>query len=148
MQTIKHLNELLENRSMRMNLIKDEVLEMREKYGDERKTEIDYAGGDLTIEDMIPDEKVVITISHFGYIKRTPLSEYRIQNRGGVGHRGVTTRDDDFIEHIFVATNHNYMLFFTQAGKCFWMRVYQIPEGSKTSKGRAIQNLINLPSDD
>jgi DNA gyrase subunit A len=97
---------------------------------------------------MIPDEKVVITISHLGYIKRTPLSEYRVQHRGGVGHRGVTTRDNDFIEHIFVATNHNYMLFFTQEGKCFWLRVYQIPEGSKTSKGRAIQNLINLPSDD
>ena len=148
MKTISYLNDLLNNKSMRMSLIKDEILEIKEKYGDQRKTQIDYSGGDLTIEDMIPDEKVVITISHFGYVKRTPLSEYRIQNRGGVGHRGVTTRDDDFIEHIFVATNHNYMLFFTQAGKCFWMRVYQIPEGSKTSKGRAIQNLINLPSDD
>ena len=148
MKLIAHLNNLLNDKTMRMSLIKDEILEIKEKYGDERKTQIDYSGGDLTIEDMIPDEKVVITISHFGYIKRTPLSEYRIQNRGGVGHRGVTTRDDDFVEHIFVATNHNYMLFFTQAGKCFWMRVYQIPEGSKTSKGRAIQNLINLPSDD
>ncbi len=148
MQLISDLKNLLSDKLMRMNLIKEELLEIKEKYGDDRRTEIDYAGGDLTIEDMIPDEKVVITISHFGYVKRTPLSEYRIQNRGGVGHRGVTTRDDDFIEHIFVATNHNYMLFFTQAGKCFWMRVYQIPEGSKTSKGRAIQNLINLPSDD
>ena len=148
MKLISHLKELLSDKAMRMNIIKDELLEIKEKYGDSRRTSIDYAGGDLTIEDMIPDEKVVITISHFGYVKRTPLSEYRVQNRGGVGHRGVTTRDDDFVEHIFVATNHNYMLFFTQAGKCFWMRVYQIPEGSKTSKGRAIQNLINLPSDD
>ena len=148
MKLIDSLNELLSNKSMRMSLIKNELIEIKEKYADERRTKIDYAGGDLTIEDMIPDEKVVITISHLGYIKRTPLSEYRVQNRGGVGHRGVTTRDNDFIEHIFVATNHNYMLFFTQAGKCFWLRVYQIPEGSKTSKGRAIQNLINLPSDD
>ncbi|MAQ69559.1 MAG: DNA gyrase subunit A [Flavobacteriales bacterium] len=148
MKLIASLNELLSDKSKRMALIKEEILEIQEKYADERRTTIDYAGGDLTIEDMIPDEKVVITISHLGYIKRTPLSEYRVQHRGGVGHRGVTTRDNDFIEHIFVATNHNYMLFFTQAGKCFWLRVYQIPEGSKTSKGRAIQNLINLPSDD
>ena len=148
MATIKSLKELLSDKSMRMNLIKTELLDIKDKYSDNRRTEIDYAGGDLTIEDMIPDEKVVITISHLGYIKRTPLSEYRVQNRGGVGHRGVVTRDNDFVEHIFVATNHNYMLFFTEAGKCFWMRVYQIPEGSKTSKGRAIQNLINLPSDD
>ncbi|MAZ58440.1 MAG: DNA gyrase subunit A [Flavobacteriales bacterium] len=148
MKLIASLNELLSDKSQRMSLIKDELIEIQEKYADERRTTIDYAGGDLTIEDMIPDEKVVITISHLGYIKRTPLSEYRVQHRGGVGHRGVTTRDNDFIEHIFVATNHNYMLFFTQEGKCFWLRVYQIPEGSKTSKGRAIQNLINLPSDD
>jgi len=148
MQTIASLKNLLNDKVLRMNLIKEELLEIKDKYSDKRRTEIDYAGGDLTIEDMIPDEKVVITISHFGYVKRTPLSEYRIQHRGGVGHRGVSTRDDDFVEHIFVATNHNYMLFFTQAGKCFWLRVYQIPEGSKTSKGRAIQNLINLPSDD
>ena len=148
METIQSLKTLLDDKALRMTLIKDELLEIKDKYADERRTEINYAGGDLTIEDMIPDEKVVITISHLGYVKRTPLSEYRIQNRGGVGHRGVTTRDNDFVEHIFVATNHNYMLFFTQAGKCFWMRVYEIPEGSKTSKGRAIQNLINLPSDD
>ena len=148
METIQSLKTLLDDKVLRMTLIKDELLEIKDKYADERRTEINYAGGDLTIEDMIPDEKVVITISHLGYVKRTPLSEYRIQNRGGVGHRGVTTRDNDFVEHIFVATNHNYMLFFTQAGKCFWMRVYEIPEGSKTSKGRAIQNLINLPSDD
>ena len=148
MDTIKSLKNLLDDKSLRMSLIKNELLEIKDKYSDSRRTEINYAGGDLTIEDMIPDEKVVITISHLGYVKRTPLSEYRVQNRGGVGHRGVTTRDNDFVEHIFVATNHNYMLFFTQAGKCFWMRVYEIPEGGKTAKGRAIQNLINLPSDD
>jgi len=148
MNLIKSLRDLLSNKEMRMTLIKDELLEIKERYGDERRTEINYAGGDLTIEDMIPDEKVVITISHLGYVKRTSLSEYRVQNRGGVGHRGVSTRDNDFVEHIFIATNHNYMLFFTKEGKCFWMRVFEIPEGSKTSKGRAIQNLINLPPED
>ena len=148
MNLIKSLKDLLSNKEMRMSLIKDELIEIKERYGDERRTEINYAGGDLTIEDMIPDEKVVITISHLGYVKRTSLSEYRVQNRGGVGHRGVSTRDNDFVEHIFIATNHNYMLFFTKDGKCFWMRVYEIPEGSKTSKGRAIQNLINLPPED
>ena len=148
MNLIKSLRDLLSNKDMRMTLIKDELLEIKERYGDERRTEINYAGGDLTIEDMIPDEKVVITISHLGYVKRTSLSEYRVQNRGGVGHRGVSTRDNDFVEHIFIATNHNYMLFFTKDGKCFWMRVFEIPEGSKTSKGRAIQNLINLPPED
>ena len=148
MNLIKSLRDLLSNKEMRMTLIKDELLEIKERYGDERRTEINYAGGDLTIEDMIPDEKVVITISHLGYVKRTSLSEYRVQNRGGVGHRGVSTRDNDFVEHIFIATNHNYMLFFTKDGKCFWMRVFEIPEGSKTSKGRAIQNLINLPPED
>ena len=148
MNTINSLKELLEDKVLRMSVIKEELVEVNASYGDDRRTEINYAGGDLTIEDMIPDEDVVITISHFGYIKRTPLSEYRIQHRGGVGHRGVATRDDDFVEHIFTATNHNYMLFFTQAGKCFWLRVYEIPEGSKNSKGRAIQNLINLPGDD
>ena len=148
MNLIKSLRDLLSNKEMRMTLIKDELLEIKERYGDVRRTEINYAGGDLTIEDMIPDEKVVITISHLGYVKRTSLSEYRVQNRGGVGHRGVSTRDNDFVEHIFIATNHNYMLFFTKDGKCFWMRVFEIPEGSKTSKGRAIQNLINLPPED
>ena len=148
MTLIKSLKDLLSNKEMRMSLIKEELVEIKERYGDKRRTEINYSGGDLTIEDMIPDEKVVITISHLGYVKRTSLSEYRVQNRGGVGHRGVTTRDNDFVEHIFVATNHNYMLFFTKDGKCFWMRVYEIPEGSKTSKGRAIQNLINLPPED
>lgn len=148
MKLINHLKEILANKDLRMQIIKDELLEILEKYGDERRTGIEYGGADLSIEDMIPDEEVVITISHLGYIKRTPLTEYRTQNRGGVGHKGVNTRDKDFIEHIFVATNHNYMLFFTEAGKCFWLRVYEIPEGSKSSKGRAIQNLINIPSDD
>ena len=148
MKLINHLKEILANKDLRMSIIKDELQEILEKYGDERRTGIEYGGADLSIEDMIPDEEVVITISHLGYIKRTPLTEYRTQNRGGVGHKGVNTRDKDFIEHIFVATNHNYMLFFTEAGKCFWLRVYEIPEGSKSSKGRAIQNLINIPSDD
>jgi DNA gyrase subunit A len=111
-------------------------------------SQIEYSGGDVSIEDLIADESVVITISHAGYVKRTPLSEYKTQNRGGVGQKGVATRDQDFLEHLFVATNHQYMLFFTQKGKCFWMRVYEIPEGSKTSKGRAIQNLINIENDD
>src|SRR5690606_34283895 len=127
---------------------KQELVEVKEKYGDERRSTIEYAGGDLSIEDMIPDEQVVITISHAGYIKRTSLTEYKTQNRGGVGQKASTTRNEDFLEHLFVGTNHQYMLFFTQKGKCFWMRVYEIPEGSKTSKGRAIQNLINIESDD
>ena len=131
-----------------MNLIKEELLEVKEKYGDERRSQIEYSGGDVSIEDLIADENVVITISHAGYIKRTSLSEYKTQNRGGVGQKGVATRDQDFLEHLFVATNHQYLLFFTQKGKCFWMRVYEIPEGSKASKGRAIQNLINIESDD
>src|SRR5690606_34594127 len=126
----------------------DELLEIKEKYGDERRSEIDYAGGDMNIEDLIPDEEMVLTISHMGYIKRTSLSEYRKQSRGGVGNRGATTRDEDFLEYMFIATNHQYMLFFTEKGKCFWMRVFEIPEGSKTSKGRAIQNLLNIESDD
>ena len=127
---------------------KEELLQAKEKYGDKRRSNIEYAGGDLSIEDMIPDEKVVITISHAGYIKRTSLTEYKTQNRGGVGQKASTTRNEDFLEHLFVGTNHQYMLFFTQKGKCFWMRVYEIPEGSKTSKGRAIQNLINIEQDD
>ena len=131
-----------------MQIIKDELLEVKEKYGDERRSEINFAGGDLSIEDMIPDEQVVITISHAGYIKRTPLTEYKTQNRGGVGQKASTTRNEDFLEHLFVGTNHQYMLFFTQKGKCFWMRVFEIPEGSKTSKGRAIQNLINIETED
>jgi len=131
-----------------MQVIKDELLEVKEKYGDERRSQIEYAGGDLSIEDMIPDEKVVITISHAGYIKRTSLNEYKTQNRGGVGQKGSNTRNEDFLEYLFVGTNHQYMLFFTQNGKCYWMRVYEIPEGSKASKGRAIQNLINIEPED
>jgi len=148
MKLIDHLKSILNDRDVRMKIIKDELLEVKEKYGDERRTEINYAGGDLNIEDMIPDEEVVITISHLGYIKRTALSEYRKQRRGGVGHKGVQTRDEDFLEYLFVATNHNYLLFFTEEGKCFWLRVFEVPEGGKGSKGRAIQNLINIPSDD
>lgn len=145
---IADCKEILSNKERRMQIIKDELIEVKDKYGDERRSEINYAGGDLSIEDMIPDEQVVITISHAGYIKRTPLSEYKTQNRGGVGQKASATRNEDFLEHLFVGTNHQYMLFFTQTGKCFWMRVYEIPEGSRTSKGRAIQNLINIASDD
>lgn len=147
-KTIADLKDILERKERRMQIIKDELLEVKEKYGDERRSEINFAGGDLSIEDMIPDEQVVITISHAGYIKRTPLSEYKTQNRGGVGQKASSTRNEDFLEHLFVGTNHQYMLFFTQKGKCFWMRVYEIPEGSRTSKGRAIQNLINIEQDD
>ena len=148
MKTINHLKEILANEELRMQIIKDELIEVRTKYGDDRRTDINYAGGDLNMEDLIPDEKVVLTISRLGYIKRTPLSEYRKQSRGGVGNRAATTRDEDFLEYMVVATNHQYMLFFTEKGKCFWMRVFEIPEGSKTSKGRAIQNLINIDPDD
>ena len=148
MKTIAYLKEVLANHDLRMKIIKEELEEIREKYGDERRTEIEYAGGDVSIEDMIADEEVVITISHHGYIKRTSLSEYRKQNRGGVGSRAATTREEDFIEQIFVATNHNYILFFTEQGRCFWLRVYEIPEGSRTSKGRPIQNLINIEQND
>ncbi len=148
MKLINHLKELLASKEMRMDLIKEELTEIRDKYGDERRSVIEYSGGEMNIEDLIPDEQVVISISHAGYIKRTPLSEYKTQNRGGVGQRSAGTRDQDFLEDLYVATNHQYMLFFTQKGKCFWMRVFEIPEGSKTSKGRAIQNLINIESDD
>lgn len=148
LKTIEYLKRILNEEDLRMQIIKEELTEVKEKYGDERRTDIDYAGGTLSIEDMIPDEEVVITISHAGYIKRTPLAEYRKQGRGGVGQKGVNTRDADFVEHIFVATNHNYLLFFTEWGRCFWLRVYEVPEGSKASKGRAIQNLINIPQDD
>ena len=148
MKLITHLEGILGDEELRMSIIKDELIEIRDKYGDERRTEIEYAGGDLSIEDMIPNSEVVITISHLGYIKRTLLSEYKTQSRGGVGSKGATTRDKDFVEQIFMATNHNYMLFFTEKGKCFWLKVYEIPEGSKTAKGRAIQNLINLEPND
>ena len=148
MKTIIDLKDILDKKDRRMDIIKGELEVVRDKYGDERRSVIEYAGGDLSIEDMIPNEKVVITISHAGYIKRTSLTEYKTQNRGGVGQKASTTRNEDFLEHLFVGTNHQYMLFFTQKGKCFWMRVYEIPEGSKTSKGRAIQNLINIEQDD
>ncbi|MBC7607276.1 MAG: DNA gyrase subunit A [Burkholderiales bacterium] len=148
MKTIDHLKALLASKELRMQLIKDELVEIRDKYGDARRSVIEYSGGDVSIEDLIADENVVITISHAGYIKRTNLTEYKTQNRGGVGQKSAGTRDQDFLEHMFVATNHQYMMFFTQKGKCFWMRVYEIPEGSKTAKGRALQNLINIESDD
>ena len=148
MTTISDLKDILDKKDRRMNIIKDELVEIKNKYGDDRRSNIEYAGGDFSMEDMIPNEQVVITISHAGYIKRTPLNEYKTQNRGGVGQKASTTRDEDFLQDLFVGTNHQYMLFFTQKGKCFWMRVYEIPEGSKIAKGRAIQNLINIEQDD
>ncbi len=148
LKLIDDLKDILGNETRRYEIIKEELITIKEKYGDERKSTIEYAGGSLSIEDMIPDSKVVVTISHAGYVKRTNLDEYKVQNRGGRGQKGVATRNEDFLEHLFVATNHQYMLFFTQKGKVFWMRVYEIPEGSKTSKGRAIQNLINIEQDD
>jgi DNA gyrase subunit A len=148
MKTIQGYKDILASKELRMSIIKDELNEIRSKYGDERRSIIEYAGGDVSITDLIPDEKVVITISHAGYIKRTSLSEYKKQNRGGVGAKASSTRNEDFLEHLFVGTNHQYMLFFTQTGKCFWMRVFEIPEGTRTSKGRAIQNLINIGQED
>jgi len=148
MELIKYLKEVLEDETLRMAIIKDELSEIKEKYGDERRTEVVYASGDFRMEDMIADEDVVITISHMGYIKRTPLTEYRTQGRGGKGAKGSTTRDDDFIEHLFIASTHNYLLLFTEQGRCFWMRAFEVPEGTRVSKGRAIQNMINIPSDD
>ena len=148
LSTIEDLKDILDNKERRMGIIKTETNHVVEKYGDDRRSEINFVGGSFRIEDMIPDEKVVITISHAGYIKRTPLAEYKTQNRGGVGQKASTTRNEDFLEHLFVGTNHQYMLFFTQKGRCFWLRVFEIPEGSKTSKGRAIQNLINIEQDD
>ena len=145
---IVYLKNILADESLRMKIIKDELLEIKEKYGDERRTKIIYDASDFRIEDTIADEIVVITISHLGYIKRTPLSEYRVQNRGGKGMKGSEVRDEDFLEHLFIATNHNYLLFFTEKGKCFWMRAFEIPEGTKTSKGRAIQNIISIDPDD
>ncbi len=148
MKTIEDYKDILDKKERRMGIIKDELIEVRDKYGDERRSQIEYSGGDVSITDLIPDEQVVITISHMGYIKRTPLTEYKTQNRGGVGQKASATRNEDFLEHLFVGTNHQYMLFFTQKGKCFWMRVFEIPEGSRTSKGRALQNLINIEQDD
>ena len=147
-KTIEDLKDILQSEDRRMEIIKDELREVKKKYGDERRSNIEFAGGELSIEDMIPDEDVVITISHAGYVKRTPLSEYKTQSRGGVGQKATTTRDEDFSEYLHVGTNHQYMLFFTKFGKCYWMRVYEIPKGSKASKGRAIQNLINIHPDD
>lgn len=148
MKEIMNLEDILANEPRRFEIIKEELLEIKEKYGDERRTAIDYSGGEMSIEDIIPNESVVLTISHAGYVKRTSLSEYKIQSRGGVGNRAATTRDEDFLEYIVSATNHQYMLFFTEKGRCYWLRVFEIPEGSKTSKGRAVQNLINIEQDD
>lgn len=148
MKEIADLEDILANEPRRFQIIKDELIEVKEKYGDERRTEIDYSGGEMSIEDIIPNEAVVLTISHAGYIKRTSLSEYKVQSRGGVGNKAATTRDSDFLEYIVSATNHQYMLFFTEKGRCYWLRVFEIPEGSKTAKGRAVQNLINIEPDD
>lgn len=145
---IEDLKDILARKERRMQIIKDELEYVREKYGDERRSVIEYSASEMRIEDLIPDEEVVVTISHAGYIKRTNLNEYKVQNRGGMGSKGSATRDKDFLEQLFVATNHNYLLIFTEKGKCFWMRVYEIPEGNKTSKGRAVQNLINIEQDD
>ena len=148
MELIADLKDILAKESRRMQIIKDELIEVQEKYGDERRSVIEYSASEMRIEDLIPDEEVVVTISHLGYIKRTSLAEYKVQNRGGMGSKGSATRDQDFLEELFVATNHNYLLIFTEKGKCFWMRVFEIPEGNKTSKGRAVQNLLNIEQDD
>ncbi|MDB2588637.1 DNA gyrase subunit A [Bacteroidia bacterium] len=148
LREIKEYEEILSDKSMRMGIIKSEILEIAEKHGDERRTNIEFNAEEINIEDLIPNEEVVITISHKGYIKRTLLTEYREQNRGGRGLKGVSHRDEDFVEHLFVASTHNYLLLFTEQGRCFWLKVYEIPEGAKVTKGRPIQNLINIPSDD
>tara|TARA_B100000900_G_scaffold403800_1_gene411325 strand:- start:133 stop:2646 length:2514 start_codon:yes stop_codon:yes gene_type:complete len=148
MEKIKNLQEILSNEDLRLTLLVDDLKEVKEKYSDDRRSQIEYSSSEVSIEDMIPNEEVLITISHLGYIKRTSLSEYRAQGRGGVGSRGASTREEDFVEEMIMAYNHDYMLFFTEKGKCFWLKVYEIPEGGKTAKGRAIQNIINLPKDD
>jgi DNA gyrase subunit A len=148
LKLINHLNTLLSDEAMRMELIKTELIEMRDKFGDKRRTEIVHSAEEFNVEDLIADEEVVVTLSHMGYIKRTALSEYKSQGRGGVGNKGVSHRGEDFVEHMFVATNHNYLLFFTDHGRCFWMKVWEVPEGAKTTKGRAIQNLISIPPED
>lgn len=148
MKLIAHLNEILSNDEVCRSVMKQELEEVRERYGDERRTAINPFSGDFNAEDFYPDDEMIITISHMGYIKRTPLAEFRAQHRGGVGSKGSNTRDNDFIENIYPATNHNYMLFFTQKGRCYWLKVYEIPEGAKNSKGRAIQNLLNIDADD
>jgi hypothetical protein len=148
MEMIKRYNEILSDENVCMQVVKDELIEIRDKYGDNRKSEIIYASEEFNAEDFYSDDEMIITISHLGYIKRTPLTEFRAQNRGGVGAKGSDTRDEDFIEYIYPASMHNYMLFFTQKGRCFWLKVYEIPEGTKNSKGRAIQNMLNIDSDD
>lgn len=148
MNLIKDLKDILDREERRMEIIKNELIDVRDRYGDERRSQIEYSASEMRIEDLIPNEEVVVTISHAGYIKRTSLAEYKVQNRGGMGSKGSATRDKDFLEELFVATNHNYLLIFTEKGKCFWMRVFEIPEGSKTGKGRAIQNLLNIEQDD
>tara|TARA_B100000963_G_scaffold55614_5_gene43779 strand:+ start:4071 stop:6590 length:2520 start_codon:yes stop_codon:yes gene_type:complete len=148
MAKIDHLNKILSDEDMRFDILSEDLRDLKNKYGDDRRSNIEFSSSEVSIEDMIPNEEVLITISHLGYVKRTSLSEYRAQNRGGVGSRGATTRDEDFVEEMIMARNHDYMLFFTEQGRCFWLKVYEIPEGSKTSKGRAIQNLINIPKDD
>ena len=148
MKKIERLKEILGDKDLRYSLLVNDLEEVREKYGDERRSNIEFSSSEVSIEDMIPNDEVLITISHLGYIKRTTLSEYRSQGRGGVGSKGATTRDEDFVEEMVMANNHDYMLFFTEQGRCFWLKVYEIPEGSKTSKGRAIQNIINLPKED
>lgn len=148
LKEILYLESILASEDMRMQIIKDETNEIKEKYGDNRRTEIEFNAEEINIEDLIPNEEVVVTISHMGYIKRTPLAEYKEQHRGGKGLRGVKHRDDDFVEHLFIASTHNYLLLFTEQGRCFWLKVYEIPEGAKATKGRPIQNLINIPSDD
>ena len=148
MKKIESLKEILGNEDLRYSLLVDDLQEVKEKFGDDRRSNIEFSSSEVSIEDMIPNDEVLITISHLGYIKRTTLSEYKSQGRGGVGSKGATTRDEDFVEEMVMANNHDYMLFFTQQGRCFWLKVYEIPEGSKVSKGRAIQNIINLPKDD
>lgn len=147
-EKIDYYNSILDSYELRMDILKKDILEIKEQYGDERRSRIEFDAKDMSIEDLIPNEKVVVTITRLGYIKRTPLTEYRLQNRGGIGAKGSNSRDDDFIEHVFVVNTHNYMLFFTSSGQCFWLKVYEIPEGSRYSKGRAIQNLISIPKED
>jgi DNA gyrase subunit A len=146
--TIADLKDILERVERRMQIIKDELNELKEKYGDKRRTDVVHSADDITVEDMIPDEDMVITLSHQGYIKRTPLAQYKVQGRGGIGSKGATSKENDFTEHLFIASTHNYLLIFTEYGKVFWLKVWEIPEGGKTAKGRAIQNLINIESGD
>ena len=148
LKLIQYLQDVLADESLRMGIIKDELQDIKNRYGDDRRSPIEFDASEFRVEDTIADEEVVITISHLGYIKRTPLAEYKVQNRGGKGSKGSSSRDEDFIEHLYMATNHNYLLFFTEKGKCLWLRVFEIPEGVKTSKGRAIQNILQIEEDD